>query len=320
MLDGAALGLGADQRGVTGTVALAEGVAPGDERHRLLVVHRHPAERLADVASGGERVRVAVGALRVHVDQAHLHGAERPGELPFAGVALVPEPGVLGTPEDLLGLQDVLAPEAEAERPEAHRLQGAVAGEDQQVGPGDLLAVLLLDRPEQPAGLVQVAVVRPAVERGEALRAVAAATATVLDAVGAGGVPAHPDEQRPVVTVVGRPPVLRRRHDLEDVPLQRLDVEARERRRVVEVHAHRDGPGRVLVEHLQVDLVGPPVLVRPGPAGLGGGRGECRVFALAAGLRHVGPSPVSLSPTGSVARRLGSHGWPRHIGGTGPTR
>ena len=110
---------------------------------------------------------------------------------------------------------------------EAHRLQRDVAGEDQQVGPGDLLAVLLLDRPQQPAGLVEVRVVGPAVERGEALRAVAAAAAAVLDPVGAGGVPAHPDEQRPVVAVVGRPPVLRRRHDLDEVPLERLDVEAR---------------------------------------------------------------------------------------------
>src|SRR3712207_8054023 len=56
--------------------------------------------------------------------------------------SLVPEPGVLGPPEDLLGLPDVLAAEAEAERGEPHRLVGAVAGEDEEVGPGDLAAVL----------------------------------------------------------------------------------------------------------------------------------------------------------------------------------
>ena len=65
-------------------------------------------ERLADVAGRGERIGVAVRALRVHVDQAHLHGAERVGELAVAAVALVAEPGVLGTPVDvLLGLPDV---------------------------------------------------------------------------------------------------------------------------------------------------------------------------------------------------------------------
>ena len=116
MLDRAALGLGADEVGVAGAVALADRVAADDERDRLLVVHRHPGERLANVAGGSQRIRVAVRPFRVHVDEAHLHRAERIGELPVAAVALVAEPRVLGTPEDLVGLPDVLAPEAEAER------------------------------------------------------------------------------------------------------------------------------------------------------------------------------------------------------------
>ena len=45
VLDRAALGLGADQVGVAGAVALAERVAAGDERDGLLVVHRHAARR-----------------------------------------------------------------------------------------------------------------------------------------------------------------------------------------------------------------------------------------------------------------------------------
>ena len=189
-------------------MGLAEGVAAGDQRDGLLVVHRHPAERLADVAGRLERVGLAVGALGVDVDEAHLDGAELVGQLAVAAVALVAQPGVLGTPEDLLGLPDVRAAEAEAEGLEAHVLEGDVAGEDQQVGPRDLLAVLLLDRPEQPAGLVEVGVVRPAVQRREPLAAVAGAAAAVLDPVGAGRVPAHPDEQAAVVAEVGGPPVL----------------------------------------------------------------------------------------------------------------
>src|SRR5664280_2538515 len=132
-----------------------------------------------------------LGPSRVHVDQAHLHGAERTGELPVAAVALVAEPGVLRPPEHLLGLPDVLTPEAEAERREAHRLHGDVAGEDEQVGPGELAPVLLLDRPEQAARLVEVRVVGPAVERSEALRAGPATAAAVGDAVRARGVPRH---------------------------------------------------------------------------------------------------------------------------------
>src|ERR1700689_2404313 len=104
-----------------------------------------------------------------------------PGPLPLAAVALVAQPGVLATPEDLLGLPDVLAPEAEAERLEAHRFHRHVAGVDEQVGPRDLAAVLLLDRPQQAPRLVEAGVVRPAVERGEALCALAATTAAVGD-------------------------------------------------------------------------------------------------------------------------------------------
>ena len=42
-------GLRADQRRIAGAVGLAEGVAAGDQRDGLLVVHRHAEERLADV-------------------------------------------------------------------------------------------------------------------------------------------------------------------------------------------------------------------------------------------------------------------------------
>src|SRR5699024_10893316 len=118
-------------------VRLAEGVATGDECDGLLVVHRYAAERLAYVAGRGHRVGVAVGALGVDVDQAHLDRAERLLELALAAVALVAEPGVLRSPEDLLGLPDVLPTEPEPEGLEAHVLERDVAGEHEQVGPRD---------------------------------------------------------------------------------------------------------------------------------------------------------------------------------------
>ena len=162
ILDGAAFRLRADQRRIAGAVGLAEGVAAGDQRDGLLVVHRHAEERLADVLGRRDRIRLAVRPFRIDVDQAHLHGAERLRELAFAAVALVAEPGALGTPVELFGLPDVGAAAGEAERLEAHRFERDVAGEDHQVGPGDLAAVFLLDRPQQPARLVEVGVVRPA--------------------------------------------------------------------------------------------------------------------------------------------------------------
>ena len=244
LLDRGTLRLGPDAIVRTRAVGLAEGVAADDQRGGLLVVHRHPAERLADVDGGGQRIRLAFRAFGIHVDQAHRGGAVAFLELPRGGIsariALVgTEPFVFLTEEDLFRLPEVGTAEGEAERLEARRLQRRVAGEHQQVGPGDLVAVLLLDRPQQPARLVQVGVVRPAVERGEALHALPGATAAVEDAVGAGGVPAQPDEQAAVAAVVGGPPVLRGGDHRDHVGLERLDVELGELRGVVEVLAER---------------------------------------------------------------------------------
>ena len=84
-----------------GAVRLAEGVAAGDQRDGLLVVHRHAAEGLADVARRGERIGIAVRAFGVDVDQAHLHGGERVLE-----VARVSASAVVVGDEHAAGLLD----------------------------------------------------------------------------------------------------------------------------------------------------------------------------------------------------------------------
>src|SRR5581483_9037368 len=99
------------------------------------------------------------------------------------GVAAVGEPLALDAPVDFRRIPDVRASAAEAECLEAHRLERDVAGEDHQVGPRELLAVLLLDRPQQPARLIEVRVVRPTVQRGEALLPGAGAAASVGDPI-----------------------------------------------------------------------------------------------------------------------------------------
>src|SRR5207247_1084443 len=126
LLKGAGLGFGPDMLRTDCTMGLAERVATDDERDRLFVVHCHSAECLADVPGGRQRIRVAVVPLWVYIDEAHLHGSERAGELPVPAVALISKPGVLGPPEDLVGLPDIWSPEAEAERLKPHRFHGNV--------------------------------------------------------------------------------------------------------------------------------------------------------------------------------------------------
>ncbi len=209
ILERAAFRIGSDQRWIARAVGLAESVAAGDQRDRLFVIHRHAEEGLADVFGGCERVRLAVGPFRVDVDEAHLHCAERLGELAFAAIALVAEPSALGTPVELFGFPDVDTAAGKTECLEAHRLQRGVAGQDHQIGPRDFPAVFLLDRPQEPARLVEIGVVRPGVERREALLAGAGAAATIGDAVCAGAMPRHADHEPAVMTEIGRPPILR---------------------------------------------------------------------------------------------------------------
>ena len=245
--------------GVRRTMVLSEGVPARDQRDRLFVVHRHSGEGLADVDRGFERIRFGVGAFGIDVDQTHLDGGQRVLEVTLTGVAFVAEPFLLRTPVDvLIGLPDVFPSAGEAKGLEPHLLESDVAGEDHQVGPGKLATVLLLDRPQQPACLVEVRIIGPAVERGEALLPRAATAAAVTDPVGAGRVPGHADHQRAVVPVIGRPPVLRRCQQLGDVLLDGVEVEALELGCVVERVAHRVGFDRVLGEDLQVEAVGPP--------------------------------------------------------------
>src|SRR5262245_11118682 len=193
---------------------LAERVTARDERYGLLIVHRHAAERGTNVLRGSHVVAALVRTLRVHIDETHVRSPERQREIAIAGETLIhAEPLDLRAPVHvLIRLPHVRTAATETERPEAHRLQRDVTGEDQEIGPRDFLAVLLFDRPQQAPRLVDVDVVGPAVERGEALLAATAAAATVLNTIRAGRVPGHTNELRAVVAEVGRPPGLRVRH------------------------------------------------------------------------------------------------------------
>ena len=247
---------------VTRAMSLAEAVTTGDQRHRFFVVHCHAREGLADVFGRGDRIRIAVRPLWVDVNQTHLHRSQRIFELALARIALVREPGGFGAPiHVLIRFPDIGATATETEGLEAHGFERHVAGEDQQIGPGNLLPILLLDRPKQAPRLVQAHVVRPAIQRREALLASAAATAAVTDAVGAGAVPGHAHEEPPVVTEVRRPILLRVGHQRRQVELQGRKIQARERLSVVEARAHRIGLGRMLMQQIYPQLVRPPITV-----------------------------------------------------------
>ena len=215
LLEAGALGLAADVLvAVGGAVGLAEGVPAGDERDRLLVVHGHAGERLADVPAGGDGVGVAVGPLGVHVDEAHLHRAERVGELAVAAGSARRRARCPPAPSR--------CPPRAPTRPRGRRRTRTSRSPST---PGRTLPARIIRSAHEilrPYFCLTGQSRRRALSRlalsGQLLSGAkrcvpdAGAAAAVVDAVGAGAVPRHPDEERPVVAVVGRPPVLRVGH------------------------------------------------------------------------------------------------------------
>ena len=128
-------GLRADERRIARAVRLAERVTARDQRDGFFVVHGHAEEGLTNVLRSGDRVRIAVRAFRIDIDEAHLHRAERLRELALAAVALVAEPGAFRTPEQFFRFPHVGAAAGETERLEAHRLERDVAREDHEIRP-----------------------------------------------------------------------------------------------------------------------------------------------------------------------------------------
>ena len=257
-------GIGAGILAAHGTMRLTKGVTTRDQRDRFIVVHRHPAKGVADVIGRALQIGFAVRPFGVHIDQAHLHSGQRVFQRAFLAVAFVAQPFVLGAPIDILfGFPTVHAATGEAECFQPHRFQRDIAAQDDQVTPGNLVAVFLLDRPQQAARLVEVGVIGPAVERRETLRARAGPATAIRRPVGACRVPCHTNEKRAIVTIVRRPPVLRIRHQRMQVSLDRVNVELLELFGIVKVWPKRVRIDGVLVQQLEVQLVRPPFVQRP---------------------------------------------------------
>ena len=249
-------------------VAFADGVTARGQRDGFLIVHGHPGEGLADVLGGGHRIGLAVHAFGVHIDQTHLHGCQRVfhrlGLCHVRIAAFRPfQELLLGAPVDVLfGVPDVLAAKGETERLQTRLLIGDGPGQYDQVGPADLVAVFLLDRPQQTAALVGVVVVGPAVQRRKALVAGARTTTPVAKTVRSGGVPGDAREHADIAAPVRGPPLLAVGHQGADVVLQRLDVQRLQRLAIVEVGAKRVRLAVMLVQDVEVQRTGPPIGVR----------------------------------------------------------
>ena len=237
-------------------------MSAGNQRNRFFIVHRHAGKSLPYIARCGNRIGFSIRSFWIHIDQTHLHRTERIFEITITAVAFVGQPRALRTPVDFFGLPHIRASAAKTECLKAHRFEGNVAGENHQISPGDFPSILLLDRPQQPARLVEVYVVRPAIEGRKALLTGPRAAATIADAVRTRTVPGHTNKKRSVVAKVSRPPLLRIRHQGMQVLDHGIKVKLLELFGVIELLAHRIGQSETADAGFQVQLLRPPVAVR----------------------------------------------------------
>ena len=172
---------------------------------------------------------------------------------------LAAHPFGLKAPVNLFRLPHVRAATSKTEGLETHGVHSQRTGQHHQVSPRQFAAVLLLNRPQQAPGFVKVTIVGPAIERRKTLHAGTRATPAVANAVGTRRMPGHPDKEWAVVSVVGRPPVLRVGHQRCQVLDDRMKIECFEFFSVIKRLTHWIRQRRVLIQGFQVELVGPPI-------------------------------------------------------------
>ena len=191
-----------------------------------------------------------------------MHSGQRVFEIAVTAVTLITQPLCLFTPVYVdLRFPLVGAATGETEGFEAHAFQRHIADKNKQIGPRNAVAVLLLDGPQQAAPLVQVAVIRPAVQRRKTLHARASTTTAITGTVRACRVPRQTNEERAIVTIVRWPPRLTVRHQRLQIILQRFQIERLERFCIVKVAAHWVRLLRLLAENFQIQIFWPPVVV-----------------------------------------------------------
>jgi len=210
------------------------------------------------------RIGIAVYALRIHVDQAHVDGRkrvfQRRGVIEVAiAVFGRRKPFLLGPPVHVrLRAPNILAAKAESKALQAHRFIGNRARQDDQISPGKRISVFLLDGPKQSAGLVETCIVGPGVKRRKSDVAGTAAAAAVLQPVGPGRMPGEADHQTAVVAPIRWPPILAVGHHGMDIGFDGFVVETFHRLTMVVIGVHRIGARAMLVKDVQVQRFRPP--------------------------------------------------------------
>jgi hypothetical protein len=86
-------------------------------------------------------------------------------------------------------------------------------------------------------------------------------TSTIVGTIGSRRMPSAADKKASIMPVIGRPPVLRVRHQGRQILFEGIDVEGLHFDRIIEVGRHGIGAVVVGLQRFQIQRLGKPVLV-----------------------------------------------------------
>jgi hypothetical protein len=162
-------------------MALTEGMSASDECHRLGIVKSHATERVHDVGLACHGVTFRTKRTgRINVDEANGSWSQRRLALPLdsTGTELLLK-GIWAENETVASIIVINSPTTKAQDGASHGFNSSVAGQDDEIAPGEGSSELLLDWLQEFQSVVKIGVVIPKELGIEADSAAIAATTAV---------------------------------------------------------------------------------------------------------------------------------------------
>ena len=144
-------------------VCLSKCVPARNERDSFLIVHCHARECFANVVCRSQWIGCSVWTLGVDINQSHLHCGKRICKFALTRISLFCKPFLLAAPICFIRLPHILTATAKSKCFKSHGFQRNIAGENDQISPRNLFAILLLDGPHQAPRFVQIDIVGPTI-------------------------------------------------------------------------------------------------------------------------------------------------------------
>ena len=140
--------LNPDQISITCTMRFTECMTTCGQGDSFFVIHRHSGKCFTNIAGTCQRIGIAIRPFRIHIDQSHLHGRQRMRQIAITRITAIRQPVCFKTPVNIFFRCPYVWTTATVTKGfAAHRLDSDITCQNQKIGPANLLAIFLFDRP-----------------------------------------------------------------------------------------------------------------------------------------------------------------------------